>query len=81
MQTTSISIHHRSHALLSDAGPGSNNIHPDVVELNGTINALTAQGLEDLRQRFEEVQLGSKKVDQTPQSDWREGFRVLLCRW
>lgn len=37
------------------AGPGSNNVHPDRVELNGTMNALSAAGLERLRHRFEEV--------------------------
>lgn len=36
-------------------GAGSNNVHPDEVELNGTMNALTVTGLEKLRHRFEEA--------------------------
>lgn len=36
-------------------GPGSINVHPDEVELNGTMNALSAGELERLRHRFEEV--------------------------
>lgn len=30
-------------------------MHPDEAELNGTMNALTASGLERLRHRFEEA--------------------------
>ena len=42
-------------SLNVSAGPGSNNIHPDAVELNGTLNHLTSAGLEELRARFVEV--------------------------
>lgn len=47
----------------SNAGPGSNNVHPEEVELNGTINALTAADLEKLRHRFEDVSGGSVCFD------------------
>lgn len=49
-------------------GAGSNNVHPDEVELNGTLNALTASGLESLRHRFEEVRHGFQMLSNTSQS-------------
>ena len=36
-------------------GPGSNNIHPDEVELQGTVNAVSSAALDRLKLRFEEV--------------------------